>query len=53
MKKYLAVTPRALAERDDHWERFSLNITRQVRFWKPRRMLNARCWKSGAEEPGV
>lgn len=46
MKIYLAVTSRACAERDDHWERLCLNARRQVRFWNRRRMLKARCWKS-------
>lgn len=43
-----AVTPGACAERDDDWERLSLNITRQVSFWKQRRVPRARCWKSVA-----
>lgn len=46
MKTYLAVTSRACAERDDHWERLSLNATRQVSFWNRRQMLKAWCWKS-------
>lgn len=43
VRKYPAVTP-TFAERDDHWERLFLNITRQGRFWKRRQMLRTRCW---------